>query len=84
MPEIKGAKMWDLIREFFAAFRSIVHVCSEEHYNEGYADYMEGVDVFENPFPKGSMAHTDWEIGWTACEDACWHDAIAEENKRED
>ena len=37
-----------------------------EHYNEGFSAFTEGMDYTDNPYPGASARGTDWADGWTA------------------
>ena len=45
--------------------------------DEGWDAYLEGYEEKDNPYEEGTYAHTQWEIGWTECEDEySFHEAI--------
>ena len=40
------------------------------YYNEGYDAFADYASVDDNPYGMGTYAHTQWEMGWTAADDA--------------
>jgi hypothetical protein len=45
--------------------------------DEGWDAYLDGYEAEDNPYDEGTYAHTQWEIGWTECEDEySFHEAM--------
>lgn len=44
---------------------------SEDIWEDGYESYFDGLDLEDNPHPKESDEHREWEDGWNEAEVAC-------------
>ncbi len=37
----------------------------EKHRNEGYNDYLMGLDRIDNPYPENTKEGKAWDFGWS-------------------